>query len=396
MTLVDLETKLDGLHRACERIGANLLELELDSRRELLEGIALEGESAARWSAASATLLELWRRHGLLQELLERADALRGKRGRLPDDRKTKLEQLLRGPSVVLTPGSDALEQRALLGTSRGTVRSTPDDLLSRMAADFDEVTATLAELAGAFGELTPRVAACGNTLREAAARAAGAESDALEAACRRHAALTALLARDPMAVAEEDVGALETTAAALMREATAVAELRDGVDERLARGRELLGAVERAGEEALDARAETLAKILEPDVSEPPAVAELATGLARVERLTQARRWREAYDELVRWTRGAEAALDRSRAVAAANRAPVEARNQLRGRLDAYHAKARSLRLIEAPGVAELHEQAQRVLFEAPTDLARADELVARYQRALSARPATTGEAAQ
>ena len=395
MTLADLDTALAELRDASERIGANLLELELDPGRELLEGVALEGESAARWSQASAALLELWRRHELLGDVLERAAAVRGGRGRLPADRLAELEELLRGRSIILSTGSVPRERRALLGTARATDRCTPRELLTRMAVAFGEVNATLAALVSPWDDLAPRLAAAGTALREATEPFAGAAPDALAGAARRHAELSARLARDPLAVAPDEVAALEASLAAIAGEAAAIAELREGVDDRLARARELQRAVEQAREEALSAREAALVKILAPDVTEPPDGAGLADGLAQVGRLTAAGRWREAHDELLRWTARADAALEKARAAAAANRAPVEARNQLRGRLDAYRAKARSLRLLETPAFVELHERAHRALFVAPTDLVHAEQLVARYQQALSTR-STTSEVAR
>lgn len=395
MALADIDTTLTELRAASERVGANLLELELDPGRDLLEQVALEGESAARWSQASTTLLELWRRHELLQDLLQRAAAVRGGRGRLPADRLAELEELLRGRSIVVSTGPVAPERRALLDTSRASRRCTPRELLAQMAAAFDEATATLAALTAPWDALAPRLAHAGAALREATERAAGAEPDALAGARRRHAELSALLAHDPLAVAPDAVTTLEASLAEIADEAQAIAELRAGADERLARARELLRTVGQARDEALSARETALAKILAPDVAEPPDAAGLAEALARVQQLTAAGRWRQAHEDLARWTARADAALDQARAAAAANRAPVETRNQLRGRLDAYRAKARALRLLETPAIAELHERAHRALFAAPTDLAQAEQLVARYQQALSTRP-TTSEVAR
>ena len=49
-----IDRRLADLHKACERISANLVDLEIDSGRQLLEATRLEGQSAARWAAASA------------------------------------------------------------------------------------------------------------------------------------------------------------------------------------------------------------------------------------------------------------------------------------------------------------------------------------------------------
>ena len=70
--------------------------------------------------------------------------------------------------------------------------------------------------------------------------------------------------------------------------------------------------------------------------------------------------------------------------------RAPLAARNELRGRLDAYRAKANALGLLEEPRLCALYDQAHTSLYTAPTDLAAAIGLVEQYQQALSHTPRT------
>jgi len=77
MKLDDADRELEHLRGASERVAANLVELEIDSSRQLLEARTLTGESAARWSAASAALTNLWEWRGLLERFLEKADELR-------------------------------------------------------------------------------------------------------------------------------------------------------------------------------------------------------------------------------------------------------------------------------------------------------------------------------
>jgi hypothetical protein len=100
------DQRLAALHQASERISANLVDLEIDSGRQLLEATRLEGQSAVRWAAASQALTELWRRHGLLQALLEQADELRASR------RTDQVESLLRGRSIELASSEVPLAQR--------------------------------------------------------------------------------------------------------------------------------------------------------------------------------------------------------------------------------------------------------------------------------------------
>ena len=66
---------------------------------------------------------------------------------------------------------------------------------------------------------------------------------------------------------------------------------------------------------------------------------------------------------------------------------APIDARDELRGRLDAYQAMAHRIGMLEDPDAAQRYERAHDVLYTAPTDLVEAAELVRRYQDALSMR---------
>ncbi len=68
------------------------------------------------------------------------------------------------------------------------------------------------------------------------------------------------------------------------------------------------------------------------------------------------------------------------------ANRAPIDARNQLRALLDAYQVKASRLGVVEDPEIGRIFAQAHEALYTAPTDLALVAQLVRRYQQMLSA----------
>jgi hypothetical protein len=140
--------------------------------------------------------------------------------------------------------------------------------------------------------------------------------------------------------------------------------------------------AAQRDGEAAHEL---VLAKIANPSVPAPRHVlSELAGGLREIEALVERARWAEARDALAGWTGEATAELERALAITAANRAPLERRDQLRGLLKAYQGKARSLRALENGEIVALFEGAQHELYTAPTDLGVATELITRYQEAL------------
>jgi hypothetical protein len=70
-----------------------------------------------------------------------------------------------------------------------------------------------------------------------------------------------------------------------------------------------------------------------------------------------------------------------------AANRAPLELRIELRGRLDALKAKARAYGVAENPELTRLAEEAYGLLHSRPTPMDRAEVSVSEYERALTER---------
>ena len=68
--------------------------------------------------------------------------------------------------------------------------------------------------------------------------------------------------------------------------------------------------------------------------------------------------------------------------------RSAVAARDELRGRLDAYRAKAQAVGQGEDIELHQLYVEARDVLFSAPCDLVEAGALVTAYQRSILTQP--------
>jgi hypothetical protein len=392
MKLEDCDRELRRLREANERVGANLVELEIDSSRRLLDASALTGESGARWSAASAALTDLWACRGLLDDLLERAGELRKS-----PRRANELSALLGGPSIELSRSEVPLAERDLLGSSEIAVRCTADELLQRMSHAFDEVKTVMARFGEAWERLTPRLTTARAVLDRAQALATqvGESGRAdLQQAADRLAELTTSLNADPLTVAPEGVDRLMDSLEAIRRDLEATTVLRTELDARLGDSRAVLSSLEAAVHEGRAAHEEALVKISVP--SPPPALElrdDLHTELDEIAALARFGAWRDARRRLDRWTTDIRALLDDAQRILRANRAPIEARNQLRALLEAYQVKARRLGAIEDPQLERVFAQAHEALYTAPTDLALVSQLVRRYQEMLSA-PRPTGEA--
>jgi hypothetical protein len=388
MKLDDLDHKLQELNGAAERISANLVELEIDSSRQLLEASTLEGESAARWSAASVVLDELWRRQGLLEGLVKQGDKLRRSR------RADQLRSLLEGPSIELASSDVPLAERELLGSPQVTDRCSPDELLDSMSVAFDQVKTVISRVGEAWDTSIPRLDAARRLLQETKRLAddlGESPSTEVDSAAQTLHALSASITTDPLSVKAKDVDRLIEALEAIRNDLAGCAALKRGLDARLLEARELLERLRAAVREGRAAHEEALIKIAVPAVPgpmEPPNNLEL--GLTEIAELAHRGAWRRAQRALEEWTAHTTELLDDARRTLDASRAPIEARNQFRALLEAYQVKAKRLGRLEDPRLADIFGRAQEELYTAPTDLALAAQLVRSYQQALSGSRAT------
>jgi hypothetical protein len=389
MSLQEIDSTLERLRGATEAIGANLIEVELDPNRGLLDSSALQGESATRWGEASTTLAQLWQWHALLEALLDRAVKLRGARPRPPAKRLQEMRELLEGASIELSSEHVPLEQRDLLGGSQTSLRCTPEELLERSSAAFDQAKTVLVAAGNAWDALLPRLHAARATLQkstELGGTLGEGEPPGLNRARERLMELTEKLSKDPLSVSSEEVGELERSLQTVRDDLDSLDEMRRRIATQLADARELLAELRGVAREGADAHQQALAKIVAPVVHEPLSVdGALGSHLEDVEKIARHGAWREARAVLEEWTARTRSLLAQALRIARENRAPIESRNELRGLLDACQAKATRLGLIEDPRLAGVFEQAHDSLYTAPTDLVGASELVHRYRNALA-----------
>ena len=385
VTIEQIDSTLKRLRDAAEAIRNNLVEVELDDVRKLLDSSALAGESAVRWREANASIAQLWRWHGLLQQLLDRAGRLRGTRARPPAKRLEELSDLLQGPSIEPSSEPPPLQQRDLLA---GAERVTADELLERCSAAFDQVKAVLVAVGSAWNAFEPRLRAARATLEESLelAHSLGEGSPPeLDRARARLDELAERLSKDPLSVSEGDLAEAEHSLQAVGADLEGLERVRQEIATRLADARRLLEELRDAAREGSQTHRQVLAKIVAPAVPDPLRLdGALESQLDDVANIARHGAWREARTLLEQWSTRAQSLLQQAQSIAHENSAPIQARNELRGLLDAYQAKAARFGLIEDSRLSGTFEQARDTLYSAPTDLAAAGELVDRYRQTL------------
>ena len=130
-------------------------------------------------------------------------------------------------------------------------------------------------------------------------------------------------------------------------------------------------------------------AKIAEPVISTPPTVdAALESTLRDIRDRADAGCWLDASRALDALASDLDALDTKLTKAAEASRATLAQRDHLRGRLDAYRAKAHGLGLDEDDEVTSAYEQALDALHVSPADLTHASALLTEYQRLLTPTP--------
>jgi hypothetical protein len=380
-----------------DAIQANLLELDGSFAKQVLEGATLSGATRDRWATASVALATLWETFLAYSAVIDRVAALgtgpkRPARKDLPE-----LSDLLTEGCIQLPGPPVPLARRDLAAVARPPVTLTAAvGAMRRLFTQVTEVTSAVESVWTALGppldaatadlaRCAPLVAGLGAEA-EAELRAVSADLDAQRAAS--NADPLALWRPDP---AGTQGGRTDTSSADRLRERAAalaakIAEL-DRV-RRQARHRidELTAAVagaRAARQDAVTAWQEAATRITAlpappPDIGEPP--------LAGLDALAARGEWSRLAAELGRCEADLAASGAQTTGLREAATAALDKREELRGLLRAYKAKAGRLGGSEDADLAAKYEQAYRLLWTAPCDLAAAATAVADYQRAILA----------
>lgn len=367
MELAALDHELDRLHDEASRVSTNLLELEAEPTRELLDSIGLQGVTATRWADAKLRLAGLFVSYRSLRSLLDDATTQRRSWAIVTPHRIDRLRAMLLGCSIDRSEEARPLGERQLLDGTRVVDRCTPDELLRAMATDFDEVKAVVFGVAECWAELPPRV----RSLRDRFDRLDEPARGDLEPRLNE---LAEFVMADPLAVDLDLIAAIDT-------ELKAIEVLQADAAGEVAAIRELVAALPRAVARADAARADLAQRFAAHHL--PPPVDVDTTLVDRVDALEQLANvgaWRDLGAEIAAIRTIAADVLERADQVESSAATLVATRRELRGRLDALEAKAGARELIEEADVSSLFAQARTALYSAPTDLDRARTLVQAY----------------
>lgn len=385
-SIAPADAELLRLETAVTAIATNLVELDDNPARKDLDKTKLTGRTAAAWADATDALSQLWDGYRMLTDLIARARALRDRRRLSEADRAAFMHEVL-GKSITLSTATVPLAQRGLLGAGQVLNTCTPGELLSAMEAAFATAVDVAVKAGQAWERLLPTAAELAASVDNVRAltRAAGGSTAVIDEADRRLGRFTAQLVGDPLGAPENDLSGVRQLIARADAERTSAAELRDSLNQRLADAHRLAGELADAVR-AADAAEHAIADRFEENDITYVRGGDLRPDLAAIDALATAGHWTLISPRLAEWSRRARERLAALREAAARNAGLLAARNELRGRLDAYRAKALSRGLGEDSDLTPLHDAARTALYTAPCDLAAARAAVNAYQEALAA----------
>ncbi|MEV6300474.1 hypothetical protein AB0M02_13795 [Actinoplanes sp. NPDC051861] len=381
--LASADAELARLESAVAAMATNLVELDENPDRKELGTARLTGRTAAEWTAAEDALSRLWQGHRQLGEVIARARALRDRR-RLSDDDRAQFAHQVLGSSITLSTSTVPLAQRGLLGAGQVVTTCSPAQLLAAMESAFATAVDVVTRAGERWRRLLPAAADAVTVLAHARTMTSGRDP-LLDEADRLLDSFTGTLAGDPLGADESVLARVRALVERADAERTSAAELRASLEQRLRDARTLaaeIATARRAAEAAREAAAGRFHNHKIADVRANDADADLAA----IEALAAAGHWSLISPRLSAWKRQSQQTLAALRDAAARNTGMLAERNELRGRLDAYRAKALSRGLGEDPALTPLAAAARAALYEAPCDLAAARSAVNTYQDALSA----------
>ena len=375
-----------------DAIQANLLELDSSFGKQLLAGAELTGDTRRRWDATAATLATLWQVFSAYSAVVDQAAEAAARH--LGPRELAAISGLLTGRSVQLASGPAPLAGRDLADPGREDL--TLATAVARMRGAFSSVTEVVSAAEHVWTEVAGRLDAVGAELARVTPLAAALGDEALTgnltAAQGNLARLRDTLNSDPLALWQPG-GTVDTSGADRLAERVNAAasrvdelvRLRDEAHQRVAGVAAAMAAARSAREDAAAAWQRATAKIAAGALPPPPAdLADLSRRLDELGPMLAAGRWTRLGSELDLLDRELATVTAGFREAERAVVAAMAKRDELRGLLGAYKAKAARLGAAEDADLAERYDRARDLLWTAPCDLAAAEAAVAGYQQAV------------
>ena len=392
LTAPDIDRRIADLRAVLDRTSASLVELDADVTRQLLDqSTVLRGATSESWRDATARHTNLWTMQFAIDKLFAQIVEERGTRKAPTQPVLAHLDQLLSGPYVE-APDASVPDRPRLVNSEGHRSHCSIEQALDRMSADYDMVTDLLTRVALVWGDCTERLEQIETQVSGLDTRVRGRgmrPTNQLRAMADEVAIARTLIREDPLSFSPDSLEALEER----------LARARVTVDETVraeeARALELDGADDAVHACAAAARAcrdefEVVAQRVVLRDASRLALDTLANDVEALRTELERARQLDSEGAAAAISRRAESVRIELGRLAAGERAWAERRDELRGLLRAYRAKADAVGLAEDLELDATYLETQNQLYSSPCDLETAEQALTEFRRAIQDRTVT------
>jgi hypothetical protein len=391
--LADWKTKID-------LVSQNLIDLHGLPSYQRLAGssgfpqVELTGVTRARVTPALEAMHTLFQHFDLLLVTVNKAVELRKQIPRfLGSEQKIyKIEEILTGASIQLAVVQIPLAQRGLLSAATTATAIAPLELLAAMTNAFDVAKDAVLAVDEVWLRLEPNLTNAEAeiiSLQMLADSLGQGSSSELVAARQAIAALRTSLESDPLGVSADFEREIKPLIARVKANLEQLVKQQNQIREGLKIAHHLLNHLIELHVQAETAFTESQEKVADYSTLQTPLIQEqidaLSQWLTRLETKFAKGIVTPVRVGLENWIAKVKEYIAAEERAYTANRAPLETRQELRGRLDALKAKALARGLAEDAHLSELAENAKQLLYTRPTPLDKAAELVSQYEKRLN-----------
>ncbi len=399
LTLVQIDRLLTDWQQKASAANQNLLDLYDLPAYQRLNGVGnppsnVTGTTQQQASTALTAIDRLFEDLELLNQTLDRSRKLRRE---LPaffinNDDLRSIEQLLTGQSVQLSNVQTPLSQRDLLSLGQQVQMISLDRLLDRMMVNFTIARDVFSAIELAWTELESKLIATHQSLIELQQLAQELQvsfPQSLITAQTNFTDLQSQIDRDPLGIDRTFTQDLTSLIERTRQELVNLHHQRQQLQSDFAAAPQYLHQLSQTNQESIESYTASQAKIIHdlpvclPLSAEE--LTELELWLGRLVTKFEAGLIPPVRVGLTNWLHRVQSDIIAARSALAANRLPLDTRQELRGRLDALTAKALAKGKAEDPILADLAIRSRQVLYTSPTDLNLAISLVKSYEQRLN-----------
>jgi len=402
------ETWLDQWCRRIAAIGNDLLSLsEMDSYRLLtgadkFEQVRLDGVSKRMVEPVISKIPMMWQVFAILSEQIDRAEGLRRsvKHWKVSDKSVKEIARLLKDQTIELPTGAAStldFQETKFHETEMHVQVTSAEDLCNALERLFTEVKEQVQSVDLLWLKLPQMLASQESEIPQLQNQAKALAEDCDNQIATIRETIVRLRLRipcDPIGVRDDLKISVSETITSIRRRLEETEVKRAQLNADIRRCRQTLASLKQTRIESHAAYLKARDKITDaPGLIAPLSIEQLddlESWLGKVEEANKNGFWKPVLVGLQKWRSAAEELLTQEYAALAANRAPLELRDDLRGRLSALIAKATastksSAAVLDPTPLNAAAAEAEKALYAARVSLPEAAALVAKYQEIFS-----------